>query len=100
MADRVEVFLASWQQLSNDDKTKSLAAFAKQPQVQATKRDSKATTECLSTVYDGVQLYSYYSYLYYYPTMHWSLDKTPETDDYWVGIYKKGAADDQYLTYQ
>jgi len=51
-------------------------------------------------VYDGIQLYSYYSYLYYYPTMHWSLDKTPETNDYWVGVYKKGAADNEYLTYQ
>lgn len=100
MADRVGVFLASWQQLGDSDKTKGLAAFKKQPPVQSTKRELKATNECFSTVYDGIQLYSYYSYLYYYPTMHWSLDKTPETNDYWVGIYKKGAADNEYLTYQ
>ena len=103
MADKIGEFLTSWQQLGSDDKAKGLAAFKIQPQVQDTDLELKKTTksdEFSSKVYDGIQLYSYYSYLYYYPTMHWSLDKTPDTDDYWVGIYETGAADDKYLDYQ
>ena len=103
MADKIGEFLTSWQQLGSDEKAKGIAAFTVQSQVEDTKRELKTTTksdEFSSKVYDGIQLYSYYSYLYYYPTMHWSLDKTPDTDDYWVGIYEKGAADDKYLAYQ
>ena len=103
MADKIGEFLTSWQQLGSDDKAKGIAAFTMQSRVKDTKRELKTTTkldEFSSKVYDGIQLYSYYSYLYYYPTMHWSLDKTPDTDDYWVGIYEKGAADDKYLAYQ
>ena len=103
MADKIGEFLTSWQQLSSDDKAKGIADFTMRPQVQDTDFQLKTTTKSVdlsSKVYDGVQIYSYYSYLYYYPTMHWSLDKTPDTDDYWVGIYEKGAADDKYLTHQ
>ena len=32
--------------------------------------------------------------------MQWFLDKTPDTDDYWVEIYKVGDSDKNYLTYQ
>ena len=103
MADKIGEFLTSWQQLGSDDKAKGIAAFKIQPQVQDTNLQLKTTTksdEFSLKVYDGIQLYSNYSYLYYYPTMHWSLDKTPDTDDYWVGIYEKEADDDKYLAYQ
>ena len=110
MADQVGVFLSSWKHLRDDDKRNSLDTFAKQRQIWATRegepkvsaknQSESAPAENLRKVYDGIQLYSYYSYLYYYPTMHWTLDKTPDTDDYWVGIYKKGAPNTQYITYQ
>ena len=32
--------------------------------------------------------------------MHWNLDRTPESDDYWIGIYEKGAPNNEYLQYQ
>ena len=103
MADTVGSFLASWQQLSIDDRKKSLANFTKQPKarlVAATLEKTIATTVCPSTVYNGVQLSSYYSYFYYYPTMHWTLDRTPDDDSYWVGIFKEDAKDTEYITYQ
>ena len=110
MADQVGAFLSSWKHLIDDDKQKSLATLAEQRQIWATRegepkvsvknQSESATAENLRKVYGDIQLYSYYSYLYYYPTMHWTLDKTPDTDDYWVGIYKKGAPDTQYITYQ
>ena len=59
-----------------------------------------AATACPSTVYKGVHLTPYYSYLYYYPTMRWNLNKTPDSENYWVGIFKKGASDGDYITYQ
>ncbi len=96
MADKVGVFLASWQQLSGDDRKKAIAAFTKQPKVQATLKEPKTST-CPSTVYSGIQLSSYYSYLYYYPTMHWTLDRTPEDDTYWVGFFKTDAKDTDYI---
>ena len=50
-------------------------------------------------VFEDVHLFSSPSYLYYYPTVHWSMDKTPDTNDYWLGVYEKGAPDDRYLAY-
>ena len=89
--DEVADFFSSCQQLSPENKAKGLVAFAKrQPHAttstHATSLAAVTTTPVKSsaptTTYDGVQLYSYYSYLYYYPTIHWNLDRTPETDDY------------------
>lgn len=101
MADKVGLFLSSWQQLGIDDRKKGLSAFIKQPQAQAaTLKETKAITACPSTVYSGVQLSSYYSSFYYYPTMHWSLDRTPDDDTYWVGIFKGDAKNTDYIAYQ
>ena len=50
-------------------------------------------------VYENVHLFSSSSYLYYYPTMNWSMDKTPDSDDYWIGIYERGAPDDKYIAH-
>ena len=98
-------FFSSWQKLSPENKAKGLVAFAKRqpPATTATSLVAATTTPVKSsstTTYNGVQLYSYYSYLYYYPTIHWNLDRTPETDDYWIGVYPKGADNDKYITYQ
>lgn len=114
--DEVASFLSLWQQLSAEDKAKGLVAFSKpdqrcqppllpvsrtRPLPSATSHHEHETTRSSSTTYGGVQLYySSYSRLFYYPTMHWNLDRTPETDDYWIGIYKKGASNDQYIDYQ
>lgn len=106
--DKVESFLSSWQQLSAEHKATGLVAFSKptfsskpSPPTSVTVRDVQTTFQPQpTTTFSGVQLYSYYSYLYYYPTIHWNLDRTPETDDYWVGIYKRGAENNQYITYQ
>jgi hypothetical protein len=50
-------------------------------------------------VYENVHLFPSSSYLYYYPTMHWSMDKTPDSEDYWIGIYERGAPDDKYIAH-
>ena len=50
-------------------------------------------------VYENVHLFSGSSYLYYYPAMQWSMDKSPDGDDYWIGMYEKGAANDDYLAH-
>ena len=50
-------------------------------------------------IYENVHLLPSSSYLYYYPTMHWSMDKTPDSEDYWIGIYEKGAPDDKYIAH-
>ena len=97
-------FLCSWQQLSAEHKAEGFDVFTtkqKEDALQLTSKIFSAASESAPTkTFDDVQLYSYYSYLYYYPTMSWFLDRTPETDDYWVGIYPKGAKDNEYITYQ
>ena len=94
-------FLYSWQQLSAQHKAEGLDIFATKQKKNVPYPTSRISAISDSTeTYDNVQLYSYYSYLYYYPTMSWFLDRTPETDDYWVGIYPKGAKDNEYITYQ
>ena len=60
--------------------------------------DSDQTEEHLK-VFENVHLFSSSSYMYYYPTMHWSMDKTPDSDDYWIGIYERGAPDDKYIAH-
>ena len=98
-------FLYSWQQLGAKDKAEGLDAFGKKRKrgVATAPRPTSAVVDlraCPMKACDGVQLYSYYSNLKYYPTMHWYLDKTPETDDYWVGIYKREAENTEYIDYQ
>lgn len=102
MANKVGDFLSSWRNLSNDDKKRSLATFTP-PQVPPcaigpTVRS--VSTACPETVYSKICLSSYYSKLYYYPTIHWSLDRNPDDDSYWLGIFHVNADDDDYLAYQ
>ena len=102
MSNDVLGFLCSWQQLSPKHKAEGLDIFAtkeKESTLYPTSKTFSAASAPAKT-YDDVHLYSYYSYLYYYPTMSWFLDRTPETDDYWVGIYPKGAKHNEYITYQ
>ena len=61
--------------------------------------DSDSDSEEHLTVYEKVHLFPNSSYLYYYPTMHWSMDKTPDSEDYWIGIYERGAPDDKYIAH-
>ena len=63
--------------------------------------DSETTRVSSTKTVDSIDIYPYLNYLYYYPTMHWHLDRTPETNDYWVGIYKAGESNDKnYLHHQ
>lgn len=100
MADTAESFLASWQQLSIDDRKKGVAAFTKELQVEQATSKELTATGCPSTVFSGIQLSSYYITFYYYPTMHWTLDRTPDDDTYWVGIFQVNASDKDYISYQ
>ena len=102
-------FLAAWKQLDNATKNTLFRTFLDDPVLQPriTPPVKKGTADIESieatapNVYSNIQLYPYLSYLYYYPTIHWSLDKTPDTDDYWVGLYDKNEKDDKkYLAYQ
>ena len=113
MADNVESFFNCWKQLNLQDKRKVFdilknekGTILKENSIPPPESQSASGTpsaeglDATNTVYTDIQLYSNYSYLYYYPTMHWSLDKTPDTDDYWVGIYKDNAINTDYLNYQ
>ena len=112
MANRFEAFALGWQQLSSLEKKQCLHTVTKiyEDIHQSVKefqqehvREHKQVVnvpEPKFDVYENVSLYSHYSYLYYYPTMHWNLDKTPDTNYYWVGIYKVGETDDRkYLSH-
>ena len=61
--------------------------------------DSDPDSEEHLKVYENVHLFPNSSYLYYYPAMHWNLDKTPDSEDYWIGIYERGAPDDKYIAH-
>ena len=106
MANEVQDFLSSWKRSSLHDKNQLLSSL-KQGDLNeaagltsASKLSDKVVAAGKDQAYQGIKLSCYYSYLYYYPTMHWSLDQPPETDDYWVGIFRKDASDSDYLTYQ
>lgn len=98
---KIKAMIQCWRQLNNQERV-GFKNFVDRTSAQDQKVENgdQASTTSSYNVYKSIDLYSYYSYLYYYPTMHWSLDKTPDTNDYWVGIYKVGATDRQYLTYQ
>ena len=104
MASEVQDFLSSWKRFSLDDKNQLLSTLKQGDLNEAVKLKSASklsdTAAGQDQVYQGVKLSCYYSYLYYYPTMHWTLDRTPETNNYWVGIFRKDASDSDYLTYQ
>ena len=106
MANEVQDFLSSWKRFSLLDKNQLLSSL-KQGDLNeaveltsASKFSDKVVAAGEDQVYQGIKLSCYYSYLYYYPTMHWSLDRPPETNNYWVGIFRKDASDSDYLTYQ
>lgn len=108
MANEVQDFLSSWKQLSTYDKDQLLSTLQQSDlneavEVKSASKLSHKPAELTSDgnkIYDGVKLSSYYSYLYYYPTMNWTLDRPPETDDYWVGMFREGAPDYDYVAWQ
>lgn len=100
MADKVGEFLASWKLLSYDDKKKGLTAFTEPSKVESLNKQTaiiaEDSEECPSIVYSDIQFYAYNIYLHSYPTIHWTLDKAPEGDTYWIGLFKTGAKDTDY----
>ena len=97
MADK---FLASWKSLSKDDrKNLGIVGFTKQSEVDAPKKTA-ATTECPLIIYNEIEISSDIIYFYSYPTIHWTLEKVPEDDTYWIGLYKVGAKDTDYEVHQ
>uniref|UniRef100_A0A1X7SJ75 HMG box domain-containing protein n=1 Tax=Amphimedon queenslandica TaxID=400682 RepID=A0A1X7SJ75_AMPQE len=107
-ASKIKSMIQGWQQLSDQERLEfkeNVDSMAKTSTHHYADYNSEtdpdlAMEESSNEVFESIDLYSYYSYLYYYPRMEWSLDKTPETNDYWVGIYKVGASDRKYLTHQ
>ena len=85
-------FLAGWKQLDDTSKNKLLKALQDDPPFQP--RDIPQVKKgavhmhlikvTVPHIYSNIQLHPYLSYLYYYPIVQWSLDKTLDTDDYWV----------------
>ena len=108
MANEVQDFLSSWKQLSLNDKNQLLSALKEGNLNEAVglKSASKFSDEAAGRtsiedqISDGVKLSSYYNYLYYYPTIYWSLDRAPDTDNYWVGMFREGASDSDYVAWQ
>ena len=105
VADKIQTLISGWRQLNDQDRLEFFESLNEAMNSQESEADDVTddfeTARTYSTkVYDNIELYSYYSYLYYYPTMHWHLDKTPDTNNYWVGIYREGDCDKNYLAYQ
>ena len=109
VADKVQTLISGWKQLNDQDRLEFFKSLnnatnsnnKRECEADEVTDDFETARTYGTNVYDNIELYSYYSYLYYYPTMHWHLDKTPDTNDYWVGIYREGESDDKnYLTYQ
>lgn len=123
MVDKLKSLFSSWHGLDEDGKQESLAEMKKdvasERSVSADDSDNEHPSSASQArggpssqpekpadskqdslkVYEHVHFYSSSSYLYYYPTMHWSMNESPQSDDYWIGIYERGAADDEYLAY-
>ena len=97
MFEGLKEFLASWLSLSSEDKKEEIAS-KQQPTVEAPAKTS--TTKCPSIVYNGIRLSADIIYFYSYPTIHWTLEKVPEDDTYWIGLYKVGAKDTDYEVHQ
>ena len=103
-ANKIKAMIHGWQQLSDQERLefKNFVDLTSEQDRLVMDTNDQASRQA-SPIYEDIEsidLYSYYSYLYYYPTMHWNLDRTPDTDDYWVGIYKVGASCRDYLSYQ
>ena len=98
----IEALVQGWRQLSDEERLEFKESVDSVTGRRSNSRNSGVTGHRRRKYirYPLIDLYSYYNYLYYYPTMHWSLSHTPDTNNYWVGIYKVGATDRQYLTYQ
>ena len=104
-SEKIQTLISGWRQLNVQDRLEFFESLNEAMNSQESEADDVTddfeTARTYSTkVYDNIELYSYYSYLYYYPTMHWHPDKTPDTNNYWVGIYREGDSDKNYLTYQ
>ena len=106
-ANKIKSIMQGWQQLSDQERLEFKDYVDSMAKTSTHHHDYNGETdpnlameESTYEVFKSIDLYSYYSYLYYYPRMEWSLDRTPETDDYWVGIYKVGASDKDYLARQ
>ena len=107
VADKIQTLISGWKQLNDQDRLEFFKSLnnttnsnKRECEADEVKDDFETARTYGTKVYDNIELYSYYSYLYYYPTIHWHLDKTPDTNDYWVGIYKEGESDKNYLAYQ
>jgi len=114
MAEKSEhVFLDEWKQLDDIGKDQLLRKVEDDPIFQplplriknklsqAKKKVADSIQTKARDVYNNIQLRPHSSSLKYYPTIQWSLDKTPDTDDYWVGLYDKDEMDDKkYLAKQ
>ena len=112
--------VSAWRKLDHQRKQESLAKLRKElsfvergdddelAESEGANRDLEPQAQSSShstvekphaNVFEDVHLFTSSSYLYYYPTIRWSMDRTPDTDHYWIGVYEKGAPDDQYLAY-
>ncbi|BAU27773.1 lipase (class 3) [Aneurinibacillus soli] len=69
------------------------------PYAEILEEDSISETSFGLDVYNGVKVKLRYQYFYYYPNIQWNLESTPDTDNYWIGLYKKGAKNTDYLAY-
>ena len=112
MTNEVQDFLSSWNRFSYYDKNHLLSALKQNDLSEAVElkpaiysNSSSKVTGLTSNnvedqVYGGVELHSHHCYFYYYPTMHWQLDQPPDTDYYWIGMFRKDASDSDYLRHK
>ena len=111
MAEKSEdVFLDDWKQLDDIGKDQLLRKVEDDPifqplplrlknKLSQAKQKIAADIDSIQAkardIYNNIQLRPHSSSLKYYPTIQWSLDKTPDTDDYWVGLYDKDEKNDK-----
>lgn len=98
MKNKILQLVSGWRQMKDEDRLEFFRS--KSTPKKSTQMHKEDVAEASTKIYDGLDFYSYYSYLSYYPTMSWFLDKTPDDDNYWVGIYNvKETNNRNYLAY-
>lgn len=108
LLDKTQTLVSGWRQLNDEERRDFYESVNIVSEHSRSVDDDELPNEFetaaktdFSTIKNEILLYSRYNYLYYYPTISWNLDKTPDTSNYWVGIYRVGETDNKkYITYK
>lgn len=104
---RVERIVYSWHGLSDGERNNfKMQVEEKETNYNAAEEDYEeedyddVETQGKTSINKDLKIYSYYSRMLYYPTIEWNLDKTPDSKRYWIGVFKVGSSNKDYLSFK